>query len=233
MIGRGATLAPTPDHASPNQIPPHHNEYVLNLAELGASIAPLRMYQFMNYAKNWILLLFTIALSGLTYQLILHPDWSSRLLTIALLLLGIDQARMAVVDWQNIQTMRDQISDEPRLDWFSKITLSTIVLELVGFFLAWWQIGWGTALVLLSQIWFNGLAGVQLFPTMDQPIQPFGWRDRLVVLVGDGVGLGLTMLWIWQIQALGMAIGLLLMVLIYGIVKYLGPVNAQPMNESM
>jgi hypothetical protein len=176
---------------------------------------------------------FSIALLGLLYQLILHSDWPSRLLTIALLLLGIDQTRMAIVDLQNIQAVREQIGNEPGLDWFHKITFSTIALELVGFFLAWWQIGWGTAVVLLSQIWFNGLAGVQLFPTTEQPIQTLGWRDRWVVLLADGVGLGLTMLWIWQIQAMGMAIGLLLMVVIYTIVKYLGQTNAQPMNESM
>jgi hypothetical protein len=176
---------------------------------------------------------FSIALLGLLYQLILHPDWPSRLLTIALLLLGIDQARMAIVDWQNIQAVRDKIGDEPRLNWFANITFSTIVLELLGFFLAWWQLGWGTVLVLLSQVWFNGLAGVQLCPTTDLPIQTLGWRDRGVVLLADGVGLGLTMLWILQIQAEGVAIGLLLMVVIYAIVKYLGQLNTPPRHKPM
>jgi hypothetical protein len=164
--------------------------------------------------------LFSMAGLGLAVQGVLATDWASRLLSLALLCLCADQARMAIVDLRNIQTIATVHKDDPRLAWFHKITISTIILELLGFYLAWYQLGGGALLVLASQVWFNGLAGVQLDPDAAEPIQAWGLRDRALVLVADGVGIGLTLLWIRAIDQLPVAIGLLAMVLIYGLVKY-------------
>jgi hypothetical protein len=171
----------------------------------------------------WVLMAFVLAEAGLVWRLLEPMTWAERLFTIAVILLGVDQARMAIVDLRNVQALMlvpTQIAPDPRLAWFYKITLSTIGLELLGFFVAWKHLGWGALLILLSQVWFNLLAGVQLFPNTDNSIQHFGVRDRLVVLLADGFGIGLISLWIAQIAPMGVAIGLLSMVLLYGFVKY-------------
>jgi hypothetical protein len=172
-----------------------------------------------------LIALYVAAGVGLTTELLLSPNGSVRLLSLALLLLGADQARMAIVDLQNIQAVSEQIKSaqlkhDPRLTRFSQVTISKIGLELIGLYLAWWNLGWGGLGVMCSQIWFNSLAGVQLNPHTDEPIQPWGIRDRSVILIADIAGLGLILLWIRQIAPLVDAIGLLAMVLLYGLMKY-------------
>jgi hypothetical protein len=148
------------------------------------------------------------------------------LLAIALLLLGIDQIRMAIVDLRQIAQVTAQLTTpDPRLDRFRWVTYSTIGLEILGFGLAFWHLGWGAIVVLLSQVWFNLLAGVQLQPdgeplTQDALIKNLGWRDRGIILVADGLGILLSGFWAIGWAPLGMAIGLLAMVLIYGVIKY-------------
>jgi hypothetical protein len=150
------------------------------------------------------------------------PNLHITLLALALLLLGIDQTRMAIVDHRNIQAVKGQLAaSDSRLCRFQWVTYSTIALEILGFGLAFRSLGWGTAIVLLSQVWFNLLAGVQLEPESETLIQDFGIGDRVLILVADGVGLLLTGLWIAGIAPLGMAIGLLAMVVIYGLIKYI------------
>lgn len=129
---------------------------------------------------------------------------------------------MAAVDLWQIKVVRQQISD-PQLERFHSVTLSTIFIELIGFYTGVLWIGWGALIVLLSQIWFNLLAGIQLHPEGSSPMQPCGRADRLPVLVADGVGLGLVSLWIAGIASLWVAALLLGIVLVYGWVKYLQP----------
>lgn len=146
-------------------------------------------------------------------------ELSSQLLALALLLLCIDQARMAVVDLENVKQVKQQVPD-PRLNNFYRVTISTIVVELLGFYGSYLWLGWGAVLVLLSQVWFNLLAGIQLQPAEENPIQAWGIPERSIVLIADGIGLILVSLWILQIAPLWMASGLLMMVVIYGWVKY-------------
>jgi hypothetical protein len=150
------------------------------------------------------------------------PNLHITLLALALLLLGIDQTRMAIVDCRNINAVKGQLAaPDFRLFRFQWVTYTTIALEIFGFGLAFWWLGWGTAIVLLSQVWFNLLAGAQLEPESKTPIQDFGISDRALILAADGLGLLLTGLWIVGIAPLGMAIGLLVMVVIYGLLKYI------------
>jgi hypothetical protein len=181
----------------------------------------------MNFPTKLLVAPFGVALAGLAWQLIQAPSLSEKILAIALLLLGLDQTRMAIVDCDHIQAVR-AIADQPTadraaLEQFNRITLSTIGLELIGFYVALTAIGWGTIVVLASQIWFNLLARTKPEPTQQPPIQTWGWRDRIVVLVADTIGIGLAALWIAALNPLVMAIALCLMVLIYLGVKYLSP----------
>jgi hypothetical protein len=61
---------------------------------------------------------------------------------------------------------------------------------------------------------------VQLAPESDPAIQPWGMKDRAIVLAADSLGLLLSVLYALNIQPLAMAIGLLGMVLLYGLIKY-------------
>jgi hypothetical protein len=172
-----------------------------------------------------IFLLFFPACFGLLVQVIGHigVSWSADrpLLALALLLLAIDQARMAVVDLTQVAAVELQLqAPDARLSRFYRVTLSTIILELLGFYGALANLGGGAALVLLSQIWFNLLADIQLQPDTGEPIRAWGIADRLPVLVADAVGLILVILWLTGVAPLFMAAGLLGMVLLYGGLKY-------------
>jgi hypothetical protein len=171
-----------------------------------------------------IVALFFLAGLGLLGQ-VFRGDLPHQLLAIAFLLFCIEQARMAVVDLRQIALVRRQVQDT-RLSHFHRITVSTIMLELIGFYSASVWLGWGAFLVLLSQVWFNALAGIQLQPLNPIPIQPWGVFQRLPVLMADGVGLIFVLLWIWQIAPLGIAAALLGLVLLFGIVKYVVPGSA-------
>lgn len=82
-------------------------------------------------------------------------------------------------------------------------------------------------MILMSQVGFNLFAGVQLLPDQAEPIVTFGIRDRALVLVADVVGVGLVSLGLVGVMPLGMASGLLGMVVIYGGVKVLGVVQGK------
>ncbi len=168
----------------------------------------------------WLMfLLYFPASLGLLSQVMGGNELFHQLLALALLLLCIDQARMAVVDLEQVEQVKQKVQDA-RLDSFYRVTVSTIILELLGFYGAYFWLGWGAILVLLSQIWFNVLAGIQLQPMEETPIQSWGIPERRIVLIADGIGLILVSLWILQIAPLWMASGLLAMVIIYGWVKY-------------
>ncbi len=168
----------------------------------------------------WLMfLLFFPASLGLLAQVFGANELSHQLIALALLLLCIDQARMAVVDLEQVEQVKQRVQD-PFLDNFHRVTVSTIVLELLGFYGSYIWLGWGAILVLLSQVWFNVLAGVQLQLTEENPIQTWGISERRIVLIADGVGIILVGLWIAQIAPFWMGSGLLAMVVIYGWVKY-------------
>ncbi|MBE9032082.1 hypothetical protein IQ266_20290 [filamentous cyanobacterium LEGE 11480] len=191
----------------------------------------------MNKRSRFLLIAtFSLAGVGLFIQIITAPYLAHRILAIALLLLGLDQTRMALVDLDNIAAVRTTNSETPALKHFERITWSTIGFELIGFYIAgiplnhpllnhhillnhpW--LAWGGGIVLFSQVWFNLLAGVQLDPNSNTPIQPFGIIDRAIVLLADCLGLGLIMSYANNIQPLVTAIGLAGMVGLYGLIKY-------------
>ncbi len=152
-------------------------------------------------------------------QLIWGDELAAQVLALVLLLLGIDQARMAVVDLDRVFAVQQQGQDD-RLHNFYTITVSTIALELVGFYAAAYWLGWGAICILLSQVWFNLLTNVRLQPLAEPAIETWALAERLPVLLADGIGLALVGLWMLQIAPLAIALGLLGLLVAYGWVKY-------------
>ncbi len=173
----------------------------------------------------WTLfLLFLPASLGLLRQVIWGDGLSHQFLALGFLLFCIDQARMAVVDLDHIAAVQIQVTDA-RLKRFYWVTVSTIVIELVGFYAASILLGWGAMVVLLSQVWFNLCAGIQLQPTAAQVIRPQGISGRSLVLAGDIIGLLLVGLWMQGIAPLGISLLLCSMAIVYGLVKYILPLK--------
>ena len=170
-----------------------------------------------------IFLLFFPAALGLVIQGVGGQELTHQLLALALAVSCIEQARMAVVDLQQVKAVQQQIQDQ-RLTQFHQVTLGTIGLELVGYYGAIGWLGWGTVLVLVSQLGFNLLAGIQLHSALEAPIQPWGVRERLPVIIADVVGLILVGCWMANIAPLIMVTIVSSMFVVYAIVKY-GPAS--------
>ena len=134
---------------------------------------------------------------------------------------------MAIFDLQQVARVRALLVSDARLDRFYEVTAMTIALEWVGMYGAQSSLWVGAAVILTSQVGFNLFAGVQLLPDQLEPIMTFGIRDRALVLVADVVGVGLVGLGIAGVMPLGVASGLLGMVVIYGGVKVLGVVQGK------
>ncbi|MGP1374540.1 MAG: hypothetical protein ACTS3T_17030 [Almyronema sp.] len=174
----------------------------------------------MTAIARYMVCLFLPASLGLVAKAFVAELISERVLALALLLLSVEQARMAVVDLEQIAAVSQKAKPPPRLQWFRQVTLITIALELLGFYIAWVNLGIGTLLVLLSQIGFNLLAGIQIDLTQPVMLQPYGIRQRWLVLMADSIGLLLVSLWCFEIAPLETALALFVMVCGYGVFKY-------------
>lgn len=169
----------------------------------------------------WIIFgLFFPACLGLMRQVIWGSELSTQLLALVFLCLGIDQARMAVVDLEHVFAIQQQMQDD-RLNKFYLLTISTIGWELAGFYLASFWLGWGAICILLSQIWFNLLANVRLQPLANPVIENWALSERIPVLLADGIALVLVSLWMLQIAPLAISLGLFGLLVAYGWVKYI------------
>ena len=176
---------------------------------------------------HWLTGLYAPAIGLLLWQTIVQASLDQKLLAIAILLLSLDLLKMAIFDLEQVAKVRSMLtinSIEPRLDRFYWVTISTIVLELIGLYLGPISLSSSAIVVLLSQIGFNLLTQVQLMPDMPDivnKIQPWGIRDRAVVLIADCLGIGLVALGQsghWPIET---SVGLLMMVVTYGMIKYI------------
>lgn len=176
--------------------------------------------------------LFAIAAVGVlgqNFQPLSHFE-----IALALTLLCVDQGRMALVDFRNISQVSSQLGEINKIEVtrFSTITSITIIIELLGFYLAWSLLGLGTALVLISQLFFNTIAQVQLYPGHPDPVQPFGVQKRKPVLIANAIALVLVM--VWQIGYLSHVVAglLLVMVVTYLVSKYLTVYTTAMMDGS-
>ncbi len=160
--------------------------------------------------------LFIPAAVGLLYQAGQPQPWPSRLLSIALLLMSLEQAHMARFDLRRVDLVERHQSD-PRLQRFRWIVWLTIVGQVLGFSVtAIGYLGWGMALILLSLVGFNLAAGIRLEPDSAVPIQAAGWRSRLSVLVLDVITLALALLWMAETAQPWVAGGVFTITMLYG-----------------
>jgi hypothetical protein len=170
-------------------------------------------------SRFWLAAISGLAAVGLSGRIFAASVLYERLLALALILLLVDQTRMAVVDLRNIQVVRQQSTD-PRLATFQRLVTVTIAVELVGFYLAAFWLGWGAIAVLLSQIGLNLAAQIELLPDADVPIRDCGISQRIPILIADCLACGLVTLWMGAIAPTWTSGGLLGMVLIYLSIKY-------------
>ena len=132
---------------------------------------------------------------------------------------------MALVDASNLTAIAQQQKDS-RLDRFFSVLISTIVLELVGFYVAFFSLPTGGIIVIFSQLWFNLLAGIELYPERVPAVTSLGILERTPILIANGLGLsllGLWMLWPESHIRIGLASGLLLLITLFLGLKYLLP----------
>lgn len=147
-----------------------------------------------------IFLLFFPANLCILRQVIWSGELTHQILAIAMFLFCIEQARMADRDLKQIAEAKAKVKDS-RLDTFLTVTISTIFLELLGFYTASIWLGWGSVLILLSQIWFNLLASIKISTSPEIFIQPWKVSERYNVLFADFLGLVLVSLWMLQIAS--------------------------------
>ena len=164
-------------------------------------------------------LLFFPACLGILDQVIRPQRFDYRLLALGLFIFTIDQAKMAVLDLKNIKSAKEKIEDI-RLQYFYYLTISTIALELIGFYVASVQLGWGIILVLVSQVGFNFFANIRIQPNELTIIEDKTFSEKIVVLIADIVALILIGFWMNAIAPLSIVLTLWTMAIVYGCIKY-------------
>ncbi|MEO1636571.1 MAG: hypothetical protein AAFS04_15985 [Cyanobacteria bacterium J06631_9] len=178
--------------------------------------------------------LFLPAGLGLLAEIFQAPTVPEKIVTFALALFCLELARMAFVDLENVASVAGAANDllaDARLSHFRIIVISTIALEIVGFCLAALFVPFsqplllpfGAIVIISSQLWFNLLAGIQLWPTEVPAIQPWGIRQRLPVLIANVIGLGLLGLWVISEIRLWLALGLAMLIILFLLIKYAIP----------
>ena len=175
--------------------------------------------------------LFWIAAGGIGWYCLLFPTnhlTGGATIAVALILVCIDQGRMAWVDLRNIY----QVSlTERRVVIFYGVTLITIAIELIGFYLVWQRLVLGMVIFLMSQLFFNTAANIQLYPHSHEPIRPFPMQARWPVLIANSIALILITLWqANHLRQLTSALWLS-MVVIYLAAKYLVATNTAAMAD--
>ncbi len=177
---------------------------------------------------KWLTGLYAPAIMLMLWQAIVQPSLDQKLLAIAIFLLSLDLLKMAIFDLEQVIKVRSMLEseagsidgEEPRLDRFFWGTIGTVVLELMGLYLAPISLSDSAIVILSSQIGFNLLTQVQLMPDKINKIEPWAIRDRAVVLTADCLGIGLVLLGQRGYWPIGTSVGLLMMVVIYGAIKY-------------
>jgi hypothetical protein len=212
-------------------------------ADLSSSLSLLIV---MRLPQPWMVkflpLVFLPAWLGLIVQAVTADEMAERLLSLALMLFCPELGYMARVDFENILAIanaspdnakpdnaspdnaspKESKADLPdiRLNHFYKVTTSTIVLEIVGFYTALFNLPVGAVLIIASQLWFNLFAGVQLWPTKVPAITDFGIANRKSVLIANGIALTLLCFWPIASVQLFVALGLLVLITLFLFIKY-------------
>ncbi|MBE9216242.1 hypothetical protein IQ247_26875 [Plectonema cf. radiosum LEGE 06105] len=165
-----------------------------------------------------IFLFFFPACLGILRQVIWSTELSHQLLALAIFLLCIEQANMANHDLQKVADAKNIVKDA-RLNYFQIITIVTIIIELIGFYLSSIWLGWGSIIILFGLIWFNLFVDIKINNSSQNIIQTWKITERLPVLIADIFGLILISLWILKIGDFGISLGLFAMTMVYCSIK--------------
>ena len=171
--------------------------------------------------------LFVPAIIGLGWQVFSQQGLSHSLLALGLLLTGIEQGRMAMVDLRQVAAV-GQLVEDRQLVQFYQVLLLAIAGQLVGFYLA--AVGWlgyGTGAIMISIIGFNLAAGLQLQPETEPPLRSVTLQERSGVLLADGLALALVGLWLADVGRVWIGAGLLTIALTFVAVKLVQGVRSR------
>lgn len=119
------------------------------------------------------------------------------------------------------RTAEAQRQEIDQLNRFFLTTISTIVLEATGFYTALLSPPVGALIIICSQIWFNLLAGIQLFPQQEASIITFGASQRIEVLGANALAVLLLCLWPMATMRTLAAVGLLALIILFLLIKYM------------
>ena len=174
--------------------------------------------------SRFIPFLFLPSELALLFQVATSATVAERLLALSLALFCPELVYMAQVDLENAAAVAALAAspeeEDSRLSHFRKVVISTIVLEATGFYAAFFSLQGGAIIIIFSQVWFNLLAGIQLFPNEALKIVPFGIAERQAVLAANALGLGLLCLWFIEAAQVWLAAGLLGLIVLFLITKY-------------
>ncbi len=166
-----------------------------------------------------ILALFLPAGIGLFWEALLSVELSSKLIAIAFFVFCLEQARMAIIDYKFYKEAQNLYKNS-QLPKFKNTLIITIIIELIGFYLANFHLGLGAILVLLSQILFNCFAGIKFNQNNHYlVIEKGNIYHRKIELLADLIALLLMSFWTLNIYSLAIAITMITIVGIYALVK--------------
>lgn len=173
----------------------------------------------MNLTNLTIFLLFFPPSLGLLGQLFYSSNLSYQLIAFSFFLCCLEQARMAVIDINKYKLAQNKFEDK-RLVNFKYVLLTTIFIELCGFYLTFFSLKIGTILVFLSQVFFNSLVGIKIETIPNLMIINYDLNQRISLVIIDGFVLLLMILWSLNIQSLLIAIAMLLITITFLLTKY-------------
>ncbi|NCO75997.1 MAG: hypothetical protein GW795_05575 [Cyanobacteria bacterium] len=164
------------------------------------------------------LLFFPVGLGLLwqSFNLNILPD---QLISFTFFLFSIEQARMAVIDLQSYYLTKKETENKVLFQFFLVI-LTTIIIELCGFYWALFSVGWGAFLVIVSQIWFNFFAPLRVVETSNILLQNYNFTEKIAVLFADSIPLFLMILWLINVYPLTISLAILAITLTFVCVKY-------------
>ena len=165
-----------------------------------------------------IFLLFFPACMGIFRQVIWSEELTHQLLAFGTFLFCIEQANMANKDLQKVVDLKKYIKDT-RLDVFHQITIITIIIELIGFYLSSIWLGWGFIVILIGLIFFNLFANINIHNSTENTIQSWKITERVPILIADVIALALVYLWMLKIGDFWISWILFAMPLLYCSIK--------------
>ncbi|MGL5033459.1 MAG: hypothetical protein ACRC6M_06620 [Microcystaceae cyanobacterium] len=167
----------------------------------------------------WLIFaLFSPAMLGIWLQILNPFPPHHQVLALGLFLFALDQARMAVIDLEQITEAKKQ-SEDIRLTRFYWVTISTIIIELIGLYLASAYLGVGILFVLGSQVWFNLVVRIRLETNSSELIQMRRGGEKLLLVVGNLLCMTLIVFWLANIAPITIVVGLWSIAIAYASVK--------------